>query len=126
VVPEENQCQECYGSGKSEEDCDACIDGYVDCPHCGNDTECSECKGDGVVQSDEPCEECDGKGKTFSFDGVKVPLGVANIGGNYHKLIASLPGILHCVPTDPNGVIPFRFDGGEGILCPLPSESAAS
>ena len=86
-----------------QDDCEACHGGQEpvhDCPHCA-------CE----------CESCD-NGKVFDNPSVKV--GSKTVQSKYLALLQSLPGILFAPDaTSKEQVIPFKFDGGEGLLMPL-------
>ncbi len=84
--------------------------------------DCEECEGGEKTPHDCPdcsceCESCD-NGKVFDKSDVQV--GSKKVQAKYLTLLQSLPGILVAPDATPAWeCIPFKFDGGEGLLMPL-------
>jgi hypothetical protein len=123
------QCDTCAGTGK-----------IYTCPDChgdGNvhftsdsgydyDPECKNCDGNGVVAGDNKkypsreCRACLGTGKTVP-PRQGIGLGKKYINPMLLKMIAELPNPLIAPDANPelSKAIPFKFDGGIGILMPM-------
>lgn len=88
----------------------------ADLPDPGRET-CEVCEGRGTEHTCPDCsckcKFCDGAG-TMEEE-IAVELGdFGEILVHYAKLLLSLPGIAVAEPAD--GIMQFRFDGGEGIM----------
>ena len=103
-------CSECNGTALKT------------CPCCGGEMECKACDG-GLVpaNADTPdaltCPDCDGE---IKYDrAVRVVFGKILLAPRYAVLLRELPGIQIAIHNDPVFPIPFRFDGGIGIIAPI-------
>ena len=87
-----------------EEDCSVCDGrGYEhDCPYC-------ECL----------CDTCSGNQRVSTDDSISIGLRGATFACKYMRLLACLPNTLIPQQLEPNKAMPFRFDGGEGLLMPV-------
>jgi hypothetical protein len=114
-----------------------------DCKHCkglDNVTECPECEGTGEVSWESEwgheyeaeclncngrktisgeCEECGGSGKNTRDKNVR--LGTKLLNGRLLSIMSQLQGlkIAPDAPVDKYKPIPFKFDGGTGIIMPM-------
>lgn len=82
--------------------------------------ECECCSGRGS-QHDCPqctceCEECGGHGQVLET--VTVGIGPANFSAKHLKRILVLPN-LQLGPLSFSDPVPFRFDGGDGLIMPV-------
>lgn len=115
------QCVVCKGSGKVIPCAECKGEGTVECDECGHEGDCKKCKGNGVtlgVGAQESCEDCGGLG--YSIKGTPVHLGNKNISSIYLRQIATLPNpAISPSTTGELEVMPFKFDGGEGIVMPM-------
>ncbi len=93
--PKEIECDECEGSGKSDEN---------QCEFCGKYPECEECGGSGKIMKPPLVKKKEIDGVIFDE--------------KYLYLIQKLPGIEIGVNSLPDASR-FRFDGGEGLLMPM-------
>ena len=91
--PNVSQCYHCEGTGTD------------DCPGCP----CGACSCLGEIE----CTHCRAKG-TF-----RTLFGKAELSQHYAYLISKLPGVMYLPQTDPEGVVRFKFDGGEGGVSPV-------
>jgi hypothetical protein len=87
------------------------------------DEECLGCDGRGF-EHDCPsctctCDRCDGSGKEDPDKDVSVDIGGVPFAARYVRLIQALPGIEVSATIDGNIPMPFRFNGGEGLLMAL-------
>jgi hypothetical protein len=92
-VPDLAECRECYGNRKVED-----ID---------------ENENEIVI---DPCPDCGGSGKT---DKVPVKFNQVGISFYYLKKLQTLPGLKIDLTGNPTDMIPFVFDGGEGVVMPM-------
>lgn len=123
-VPLETACEDCKGTGKvpAMRECEECNGGgQAEC-NLGHLHTCEDCHGKGKIErkDGEPgvCEECDGSGKEIAMQ--KVDLGFADADERLLRKVAALPSAeIPATGDDPHAVIPFRFDGGMGLLMPL-------
>jgi len=99
------KCEECGGTGETV------------CHHCGNETECEECDGDGFLGTGEHCATCGGKGHCVRTAYRMV--GEFAVRGDYDALIRSLPGVRWLGNDVANNNVHFVFDGGEGVVMRL-------
>ena len=116
TVPEERRCQFCNGIGV-----------YPVCPGCTGkghvtiededgdyDEECDFCEG---KRTDINCHACGGTGAEHFL---RVPLtDQIGIAWHYLKLIEALPDAQINLTGDPKGVVPFRLEGGIGVVMPM-------
>lgn len=115
-------CPRCEFEGRvREEDCDEC-DGKGDFLHGSHRYDCRECEASGIVHSDNPeipwvtCPECCGarvRSDSVEFGDVTG----RGINTNYVHLLSRLPDCV--IDWDNNGRIPFRFNGGCGVVMPM-------
>lgn len=83
--------------------------------------DCMECFGDECDK--QYCRLCEGTGQSEKY--VPVLLGNKKINSVYLRKIVDLPGLLLAPNMTPRtGVMPFRFDGGRGLLMPMRWEAA--
>ncbi len=113
-LPPAIECSYCDGEGKLA-DCDDC-NGNGNFEHGKHYYECKECNGAGRMNPPEICHSCSGTGKDGSQ---RVKVGVSHIARRYAELILALPNLEVAPNLDDKAAIPFRFDGGDGILMPL-------
>lgn len=118
--PGKKKCQHCDGAGHTlMEDCDEC-DGDGDFHHGSWVYECKECDGAGRVKRPngshkEPCYQC----KSTGLEVVSVPVGgVTHISSKYVALLKELPDC-EISPAPQPSPIPFRFQGGIGVVMPI-------
>lgn len=64
------------------------------------------------------CRFCDGTGKITSTDVAKVKIGKVPFNAKYVSWLNSMPDLKIGVPRHAQPM-PFRFNGGEGLLMPL-------
>jgi hypothetical protein len=118
-------CDCCKGEGKISTcpECDG--EGMVELENDYNEyeCECKTCNGSGKIKGDGICEECNGKGKLFDYkksfielSGVRLPIIYLN------KLKLLKNPLLSIDESKPCRLVPFIFDGGEGILMPIAKE----
>jgi len=114
-------CPDCGGSGKSNDcpECDGGGDVHWESEY-GHEYEaiCKTCHGKKKVESDVECELCAGTGKTTRIKNIYV--GGCLLNGKLLSIMKNLPGI----KIAPDAVekykpIPFKFDGGIGIVMPI-------
>jgi hypothetical protein len=86
----------------------------VTCGFCGglgHKHECPDCRCE--------CKHCNGSGKIIPpRNAVRVRIGKAVFAGQYIEWIQALPGLEIGKPK-PSRPLPFRFEGGEGLLMPV-------
>ena len=90
----EDDCTHCDGRGK-EHDCPAC--------------ECT-------------CEWCDGAGIAPAMDNISAEISGIPFQAKYIKMLAALPSIEVPAKVHPSNPMPFRFEGGQGLLMPRKTE----
>ena len=121
--PALKQCPQCKGT-KFANECEDCEGiGEVSLDH-GNwtyEVECKECDGEGFVPGGETtCSYCHGTGDVYAdlYDSVRIE--GTRLSLHLLDKIKPLPNIEIYLPapsTGPaKGVVPFRFDGGDGII----------
>lgn len=116
------KCRLCAGHGRlHRRECVDC-DGEGTFEHGRHCYECKECRGDGGTvfgtndASDVTCSECLGsrlRPDTVLFGGVEG----SGINTIYARLLQRLPSCV--IAWDERNLIPFRFDGGCGLLQPM-------
>jgi hypothetical protein len=112
-----NLCDDCFGSGM----CEAC----PECEIIGSksvDGVCVECENKNFHNCEQfRCEACNGSGKHPVAK--RVTLGNTDLNLIYLRKINRLKGLLFS-PTmpSPNDPVPFKFDGGDGLLMPMRKE----
>jgi hypothetical protein len=112
-------CRECGGEGEVEAETD-----FND-----SEVECKSCDGDGVVDehhkaatsTPRPCDRCNGTGLNRT---TPIKIGPTVISYAYLSLLVDLPGIEIDISGDHSDKttippIPFRFDGGFGVVMPM-------
>lgn len=100
------ECSDCEGTGEVHWESDG---GYE------YESDCQMCNGSGKIN--EQCEKCGGTGKKFIEQFIEVGTRVLNC--KLLSIINSLPGVkIAPDATSDFQPIPFRFDGGCGILMP--------
>lgn len=111
-------CEACRARGFiGGEDCKACDGtGTIECKHCGNDSECEDCDGEGHRGQKVSCAACGGKGQSERF--ARQLIGSTWIKYEYDRLVRALPNptfreIIFRGKTD---AVAFRFDGGIGFV----------
>ncbi|AEC22243.1 hypothetical protein PT7_P007 (plasmid) [Pusillimonas sp. T7-7] len=120
ALPVPTPCDHCNGTGHTLwTDCDECDgEGYFD--HGGHEYECKECDGEGRVKRvggdhKEPCPWCDSTGNKL----VPIPVGdQAHISSKYLAVLHGLPDCEISLGGTSAG-IPFRFNGGIGVVMPM-------
>lgn len=114
-------CRACDNTGKTRDTkpCPECEgEGTINCSHCGHDHECNRCYGEGTVlrsNTSITCPDCE-----RAKHNVRVTQHLW-IDGKYFEKIAALPNPMigtALIGTEPRA-IPFRFDGGDGLIMPL-------
>lgn len=117
-------CTDCHGTGKvRSEQCPDC-DGDGCFHHGRHEYECQECAGVGWLRGGPDSEEvqCPSCRGTAVKDGGWQPEWLAGtrfgIGHRALALIAKLTSVEFCAVPDPTAGIPFRFDGGRGLVMP--------
>lgn len=110
-------CLACEATGlASHELCVKCEgEGCTECFECGHESECGECDGDGFVGSGE-CEVCHGKRELIQPVLQRIGSDKYSIAVKYDRPIRGLPGPVTCRYVASEGCVPFRFNGGEGIV----------
>jgi len=103
--PKVEPCEACDGT--SVVDCKKCYDGKCESCSCGTVHECGRCEGSGQVK----CDAC--------FDrGFRPLFGEAELSRFYAWNIGKLTNAVY-LPADAEGVVRFRFDGGDGAVASL-------
>lgn len=107
------ECFDCDGIGKVDQDpCSTC-NGTGSCTHCGG--ECGQCDGKGIESlSGNRCKTCKGVGRIE--DVINRRVGIHLIRGAPDRHIRTLPNVRYGSATDPNKPLPFVFDGGSGLV----------
>lgn len=131
TLPETAACEACAGLGYLRT-CSACNGTGEDaCGCCGNDVDCSICKGVGATKIDPAnielrradkhaieCEKCDGRGEVKSLYYCRIAEQMY-VQPTVILALAALPGlVIDTRPFDGNGHR-FTCDGGEGLFMPL-------
>ncbi|HBG07677.1 MAG: hypothetical protein A2075_09135 [Geobacteraceae bacterium GWC2_58_44] len=109
-------CQKCNGKKAGQGACPECGgDGEVEFSNIYNTytVDCATCDGEG---EELECSTCDGTGTVEVIEGVAV--GCSGFSKKYLALLATLPNC-QIGPVDQCGPAWFRFDGGEGAICPV-------
>lgn len=118
-------CPTCDGKGRQGNctACPRCCDGFVEidyddavCGHGSYEEGCKHCNALGWIGGTE-CETCNGAGDVdFCYR-----LGHVHIAPAYESKIMTLQDVEFADDRsrDPESGIPFRFDGGQGLLMPL-------
>lgn len=106
--PKVEPCETCMASNKIP--CIEC-DGHGECNLCRCKTphECGNCDGTGSID----CETC------TDIGGFSHRFGKAEIALKYAFAISALPDVKYLPQEKPDGVVRFRFDGGEGAVASL-------
>lgn len=82
---------------------------WSECPVCdgsGHAHTCPDCSCD--------CDECEGKGEIIHQE--SIAYGGAYFTVEYWQKMITLPNLRLPETAKPDGVMPFRFDGGEGLI----------
>ncbi len=118
--PKKERCGICKGSGRSTE-CEECEgEGLIEWSTSCNEyeAECKSCHGDGRVSgSDELCPYCDGSGEIYGDRFCFVPVS-KDRGLNIPLLekLKTLEGLLLGELNKNDSLIPFSFNGGDGVV----------
>lgn len=84
--------------------------------------DCADCHGDGGEDRGVACDSCGGKG--WFEVGVRVHLGNKYLGAQYLAKMCALPKLeIAPTATPREKPLPFRFNGGVGILMPMSRRS---
>ena len=118
-MPEKSPCGTCKGLGKACE-CDEC-DGQGEVEWWSGrydyTAECKDCHGDGSLPGgDKTCTDCSGDGETYRWN--EEPISIfesVNIHVRYADILSNIGG-LEVFDKVKDGVLRFRFPGGEGIV----------
>lgn len=82
--------------------------------------ECSDCEGSGHVHECPDCQcecdGCDGTGKCWPREDVSVELAGNPFAARYVRLLYELPNVRIPSKEKHGAPMPFKFDGGEGVL----------
>ena len=113
-------CGTCKGTGRLDWNvCPKCDGkGSTECGECGANKTCEKCDGEGSLSSGQ-CPDCQGQTKIQRPK--YQPIGGTFINVKYDKLIRALPGaeLLENPERPAMSAIPFRFEGGEGLVMPM-------
>jgi hypothetical protein len=115
------KCNLCNGTGKNKTCSDCNGDGEVYWEsYCGHEyeAECKECDGTGkVVGSSETCDNCNGTGS--EVEDTIVTIGTKYLNTKLLDILAKLPGCMIATEAVTElKPIPFKFNGGVGIIMP--------
>lgn len=108
--PAIDRCSTC-GSDRRMMPCDNCHgNGMCICDDCECEHKCGQCQGTG----EEECMTCMGS------HGVDHMFGQSKLAHRYAYMISKLPNAVYLPTEDKDAaLIRFKFDGGEGAVCPL-------
>lgn len=83
--------------------------------------ECSNCGGFGMEHEcpdcTHLCDECGGKGSCEKQQATQV--GTHTLDARFLRKIAALPNPIIAMNGETNNAVPFKFDGGEGLVMPM-------
>jgi hypothetical protein len=115
------KCESCNGTGNAQTRCGDCDGtGYVECPHCGNEESCENCKGEGWVVSatptDDKCIDCKGAGavpKPVEY----IKVGNVYLNGKYLRPLKELgASVFMRLDKRKDSTVRFTVGDCEGIL----------
>jgi hypothetical protein len=103
------ECPECYGEGNVEWTSPGGYDYEAECKRCNGDIK--------ISGGDSFCSNCAGTGNKTEFK--YFPIGSKYVNGSLLQIVQQLPGVRLAIEISGKlSAMPFRFDGGAGILMP--------
>jgi len=116
-------CSTCEGTGKISicPECEGSGEVHFENDYSDYDCDCDSCNGTGKYKNgrvtNEECEDCNGTGKITKDIGIDI--GTRYVTARLLGLVKGLPSVkIAPEATDGFKPIPFKFDGGCGILMP--------